>query len=89
MLPSPSVFRAQAALAGLTVVNEISFGQDYAETLKRWRETFMARLPEVRALGYDEAFIRTWEFYLAYCEAAFMRHNTSVYQFTLQAPAAS
>lgn len=89
MLPSPSVFREQAVQAGLAVVNEISFGQDYAETLKRWRETFMARLPEVRALGYDEAFIRTWEFYLAYCEAAFMRHNTSVYQFTLQAPAAS
>ena len=85
MLPSPSVFRAQAARAGLRVTNEIAFGQDYAETLKRWRDTFMARLSEVRALGYDEPFIRTWEFYLAYCEAAFSRDNTNVYQFTLQA----
>jgi cyclopropane-fatty-acyl-phospholipid synthase len=84
MLPSPSVFRAQAVRAGLKVTNEIAFGQDYAETLKRWRETFMARLAEVRALGYDEPFIRTWEFYLAYCEAAFARDNTNVYQFTLQ-----
>jgi cyclopropane-fatty-acyl-phospholipid synthase len=84
MLPSPSAFRAQAQRAGLAVVGELAFGPDYAETLRRWRGAFMARLPEVRELGYDERFIRTWEFYLAYCEAAFERGNTSVMQFTLQ-----
>jgi cyclopropane-fatty-acyl-phospholipid synthase len=43
----------------------------YAETLRRWRATFVARLPEVRALGYNEHFVRTWDFYLASCEAGF------------------
>ena len=47
------------------------FGADYAETLRRWRETFLARWPEVQALGFDETFRRKWEFYLAYCEAGF------------------
>ena len=44
---------------------------DYAETLRRWRATFLARLGDVRALGYDEHFLRTWDFYLACCEAGF------------------
>ena len=48
-----------------------AFGTDYAETLRRWRETFLARWPEVNALGFDETFRRKWEFYLAYCEAGF------------------
>jgi cyclopropane-fatty-acyl-phospholipid synthase len=48
-----------------------SFGADYAETLRRWRETFLARWAEVNALGFDETFRRKWEFYLAYCEAGF------------------
>ncbi len=48
-----------------------TFGSDYAETLRRWRQTFLARWPQVRALGFDETFRRKWEFYLAYCEAGF------------------
>jgi cyclopropane-fatty-acyl-phospholipid synthase len=50
-------------------VEEIGFG--YARTLREWRERFLARLDEVRALGYDERFVRTWLFYLGFCEAAF------------------
>jgi cyclopropane fatty-acyl-phospholipid synthase-like methyltransferase len=46
-------------------------GADYAATLRRWRATFLARLGAVRALGYDEHFLRTWDFYLACCEAGF------------------
>jgi cyclopropane-fatty-acyl-phospholipid synthase len=84
MLPSPQAFHQQAARAGLTVINQLEFGRDYAHTLKLWRDAFMSRLREVRELGYDERFVRTWEFYLAYCEAAFAQGNTSVYQFTLQ-----
>lgn len=83
MLPSPSVFRAQAEKAGLRVVNELAFGLDYAETLRRWREDFMHRDAEVRQLGFDTRFMRLWEFYLAYCEAAFAAGNTNVMQFTL------
>lgn len=86
LLPSASVFRAEAAKAGLQVVNSLSFGHDYAETLKRWRGTFLQREPQVRRLGFDARFVRTWEFYLAYCEAAFATGNTDVVQFTLRRP---
>jgi cyclopropane-fatty-acyl-phospholipid synthase len=86
LLPSPSAFRAQAAKAGLTVVNELDFGTDYAETLRRWRADFLRQEGAVRQLGFDTRFMRTWEFYLAYCEAAFDAGNTSVVQFTLRRP---
>ncbi len=86
-LPSPSEFRKQAQAAGLQVVDELNFGPDYAETLRRWRESFMAQLHTVRTLKFDDRFIRLWEFYLAYCEAAFDEANIDVIQFTLAKPA--
>ncbi|QHI99003.1 methyltransferase domain-containing protein [Xylophilus rhododendri] len=86
-LPSPSAFKAQAEAAGLRVVDSFAFGPDYAETLRRWRERFMAVRTEVLAQGFDEKFVRTWEFYLAYCEAAFAEGNTDVVQYTLLKPA--
>jgi cyclopropane-fatty-acyl-phospholipid synthase len=83
LLPSPSQFRAHARKAGLRVVNELAFGADYAETLRRWREDFLRHEGPVRQLGFDTRFLRLWEFYLAYCEAAFAAGNTDVMQFTL------
>ena len=85
-LPSPSAFRQQAQAAGLRVVDEFAFGQDYAHTLRLWRERFMQVKPQVLALGFDERFVRIWQFYLAYCEAAFMEANTDVVQYTLLKP---
>jgi cyclopropane-fatty-acyl-phospholipid synthase len=85
-LPCPREFRAHAERAGLKVVDELAFGLDYAETLRRWRHQFMAGKAQVLQLGFDERFIRIWEFYLAYCEAAFDQHNTDVIQFTLLKP---
>jgi len=85
MLPSRKVFRERADMAGLEVVNEHRFGTDYARTLATWRAWFHDRLDEVRALGFDERFVRIWDFYLAYCEAAFARENTDVVQYTLVA----
>lgn len=83
LLPSPSQFRLHAERAGLRVVNELAFGADYAETLRRWRETFLRHDSRVRELGFDTRFMRLWEFYLAYCQAAFAAGNTDVMQFTL------
>ena len=83
-LPSPSAFVAQAQAAGLQVVDQLAFGLDYAETLRRWRDNFVQVQAELPALGFDKSFERTWLFYLAYCEAAFAEHNTDVVQFTLQ-----
>ena len=85
-LPCPTEFRAQARAAGLEVVEEFSFGQDYAHTLRLWREQFMAQESRVLQLGFDKRFIRIWEFYLAYCEAAFAQANTDVVQYTLRKP---
>lgn len=84
MLPSPQVFREQAAKQGLKVVDEFAFGLDYARTLAEWRTAFYKQLPEVRAQGFDERFVRTWEFYLCYCEAAFRAGSTDVMHFTLE-----
>jgi cyclopropane-fatty-acyl-phospholipid synthase len=84
MLPSTALFVQHAQAAGLRVTDRLAFGTDYAETLRRWRHAFIARLDDVRRQGFDERFIRLWEFYLAYCEAAFDAGNTDVVQFTLQ-----
>jgi len=88
-LPCPSVFRAQAQAAGLQVEEEHAFGLDYAETLKRWREAFLQHRDEVLTLGFDKRFMHIWEFYLCYCEAAFMEKNIDVVQYTLRKPGAS
>ena len=86
LLPSRAAFREQAERAGFEVECEHAFGPDYAETLRRWRASFLARVPQVRQLGFDTRFLRIWEFYLAYCEAAFATGNTDVIQFTLRRP---
>ena len=83
-LPSPSEFRQHAAAAGLRVVDELCFGLDYAETLRRWHTQFQQAKEQVLQLGFDERFCRIWEFYLAYCEAAFEQRNIDVMQFTLE-----
>jgi cyclopropane-fatty-acyl-phospholipid synthase len=88
LLPSRSEFERAAARAGLVVEGTLDFGLDYAETLRRWRATFLSRETAVRELGFDQRFMRIWEFYLAYCEAAFATGNTSVLQVTLRRPEA-
>jgi cyclopropane-fatty-acyl-phospholipid synthase len=84
MLPSPSVFRRHAEQHGLRVVNEFAFGADYARTLAEWRRAFHDKLPLVREQGFDDRFLRTWDFYLAYCEAGFCAGNIDVMQITLE-----
>ena len=85
-LPCPREFRLAAQAAGLEVVDECAFGLDYAETLQRWRARFLAQRAEVLKLGFDERFMHIWEFYLAYCEAAFAQGNTDLVQYTLRRP---
>jgi cyclopropane-fatty-acyl-phospholipid synthase len=83
-LPCPREFRREAEAAGLEVVDEFAFGSDYAETLRRWRESFLAQRGHILQQGFDERFMRIWEFYLAYCEAAFSQANIDVVQYTLR-----
>jgi cyclopropane-fatty-acyl-phospholipid synthase len=70
MLPSPEIVRRQAAKAGLAVSGDwpsVGLRRNPGALAQR----FEAALPAVRALGYDERFVRLWRFYLAYCEAGF------------------
>lgn len=78
MLPSPSRFRQEAAKAGLKVHNEFFFGQDYARTLTEWLKSFDEKRDSVRALGFDEGFIRLWRFYLGACAGSFRAGRTDV-----------
>ncbi len=69
----------QLARAGGFVLHRVDdLGADYTRTLRAWSRNFHDRLPEVRALGFDDRFIRKWRYYLAYCEAAFALRNISV-----------
>lgn len=83
MLPSPHRFREVAANQGLAVVEMHDFGLDYAETLRHWHERFNSVAAEVEAQGFDQRFMRTWRFYLAYCEAGFRAQATDVTQALL------
>jgi len=62
-------------------------GPHYAETLRRWRQQFLANLDAVRRLGYDERFIRMWDYYLAYCEAGFEERIVGDVQMLFERPA--
>ncbi len=85
-LPCPREFRREAEAAGLQVQEEFAFGADYAETLRRWRERFLAQRAQILQQGFDERFMHIWEFYLAYCEAAFTMGDIDVVQYTLVKP---
>lgn len=62
---------ASLSRTALRLVHYEDITPHYAETLRRWRERFLASRGQIEALGMDERFVRTWEFYLAYCEGAF------------------
>jgi cyclopropane-fatty-acyl-phospholipid synthase len=62
---------AAARHSRLAIYGVDEIGEHYAETLRRWRTSFHERIDEVRRLGYDRRFERTWDFYLASCEAGF------------------
>jgi cyclopropane-fatty-acyl-phospholipid synthase len=72
LLPSVEALeKAMTRASSLRLEGLDEIGPHYATTLQAWRTRFLSRLDDVRRLGYDERFVRTWEFYLAYCEAAF------------------
>jgi cyclopropane-fatty-acyl-phospholipid synthase len=71
LIPSIGALAKPLATTRLGIYGVDEIGPDYAETLRRWRERFHASLPKVRRLGYDARFERTWDFYLACCEAGF------------------
>lgn len=71
---------------GFTMLDYDDMGPHYAKTLKIWRDNFEAKLHAVRALGFDETFIRKWRYYLCYCEAAFATRHITVAQLIYTRP---
>ncbi|WP_062311284.1 SAM-dependent methyltransferase [Polynucleobacter sinensis] len=86
MLASPSIFEKKASEAKLKLIDKYSFGNDYAKTLRIWRESFNQKLDDIRSLGFSDRFIRLWNFYLMYCAAGFAEKDIDVIQFTLEKP---
>ena len=84
LIPSRTAIDATLAQhTALAVTDDHRFGQDYAETLRRWRHRFTQEWSSIRGHGFDETFRRMWEFYLAYSEAGFASGYLDVGQLRL------
>ncbi|MGW0176441.1 class I SAM-dependent methyltransferase [Rhodococcus sp. NPDC003322] len=83
LIPSPEALEAAAATTSLRIRARDRFGADYADTLRLWRQRFVANAAAVDALGFDATFRRMWEFYLAYSEAGFRSGYLDVQQIVL------
>ena len=87
LIPSLTALTQAMTSSSRLMVHEVDeIGQHYAETLRRWRASFVTQIDEVRELGYDHRFERTWNFYLAFCEAAFRTRALRDVQLTLTRP---
>jgi cyclopropane-fatty-acyl-phospholipid synthase len=71
LLPSLSIMERSTKRTRLLLTDVDDIGPHYARTLRAWRTNFMGNLDAVRALGFDERFVRMWEYYLALCEGGF------------------
>jgi cyclopropane-fatty-acyl-phospholipid synthase len=88
-IPSVGALVDAAARGGdLGLVGLEEIGLHYAQTLRAWRERFLARRAEARALGYGERFLRLWEYYLAYCEGGFLERYIGNAQMLFAKPGA-
>ena len=77
---------ASARSSDLRLLNLEDIGPSYALTLNHWRQRFLARLDAVRKLGYDERFVRMWEYYLCYCEGGFIERSIGTAQMLFARP---
>ncbi|XP_076942205.1 uncharacterized protein LOC143612004 [Bidens hawaiensis] len=86
-LPSFSrVTSAMAASSRLCVEHVENIGIHYYQTLRYWRTNFMEKQSKILGLGFDQKFIRTWEYYFDYCAAGFKTHTLGVYQIVFSRP---
>ena len=83
LIPSLGAIRGALAGTGLVLDRADDIGPDYAPTLAAWRARFEAALPTVRALGFDDAFIRAWRLYLGFSQAAFAERTLADHQLVL------
>ncbi len=70
------------------VIHLEDIGPHYATTLRHWHDRFLAQIDEVRSQGYSDTFLRMWQYYLCYCESAFMERATGTVQMLMMRPEA-
>ena len=89
IFPGAQLASVRGVLDSLTRATRLSLfhaedmGAHYARTLAAWRESFFNSIPQVKALGFDDRFIRMWDYYLAFCEGAFHERHISDFQLLL------
>ena len=85
----PSVARINTAVnrtGEMSLVHLEDMGLHYAATLREWRIRFNSEAARIRALGFDRTFLRKWNYYFSYCEAAFAARNISAVQMVYMRP---
>jgi len=86
-LPSiTAITQSLTEVTDMSIYNIEDIGRHYARTLHDWRERFFKNENKVCQLGYDESFIRLWEYYLCYCEGGFMERSISTVQAVISKP---
>jgi cyclopropane-fatty-acyl-phospholipid synthase len=81
-----AMLAAKSRSTDLALVHLEDFGPSYARTLRDWRRRFLANRAAIRAQGFDERFLRMWEFYLAYCEGGFLERTIGVAHLLMAKP---
>ena len=84
MLPSIAQLDAAIKRTGLVISSVEDIAEHYVTTLREWRRRFFANLDEVKRLGFDDRFVRMWEYYLCYAEAGFATRNTGDLQVVFE-----
>jgi cyclopropane-fatty-acyl-phospholipid synthase len=84
LLPSLAVIERSTRRTNLLIRRVTDIGPDYARTLRLWRTRFLSQADAVRAMGFDERFLRMWEYYLAISEAGFATGTCQDLQIMLE-----
>ena len=77
------ILKSLARTTSLSMYHAENWGSHYARTLRAWRARFHHHRDRVCALGFDDRFMRTWDLYLAFCEAAFLERHAGLFQMLL------
>lgn len=87
LLPSISAINTAINETGdLFMFGLKDLGKSYVTTLAEWRKNFNLNIEKIQELGFDESFIRKWNYYFSYCEAAFDMRNINVVQMVYTRP---
>lgn len=87
LLPSVAAINSAINTTGdMTLYDMKEMGQNYARTLAQWRDNFNEKVDEIKAQGFSDQFVRKWNYYLSYCEAAFAMRNINVVQMIYARP---